>query len=133
MRTRAGVWIDHERARIAFPGDAGLTVVKAHIPSHPRFAHGGGHPGGDSSQGGESERRIEERNRNALDRYLDDVIAALGHPNAILVFGPGEAKQQLAHRLEQQTSRPRPTVTLETSDKLTDAQVVDKVTRHFGT
>lgn len=132
MAMQIGVWIDHSSARIVEAGKDALTVVPSDVPAHTRFTGGGGYPGGQSSQRGGSERRSEERNRNALDRYLDRVIAALGHAEAVLILGPGEAKQQLADRLERASRRPTPALTLETTDKLTDAQIVAKVTTHFG-
>jgi hypothetical protein len=131
MRPQVGVWIDHTKAVIVVVGQATATVVQSGVHGHTRFTGGGGYPGGDSSQGGESERRNEERNRNALDRYFDEVIAALGHADALLIFGPGEAKQQLQARLGQSKAKPQPTIALETADKLTDAQIVAKVSKHF--
>lgn len=132
MRTHVGVWIDHKKAVIVEAGTETVTVVESDVPAHTRFTGGGGYPGSQSSQRGGSERRREERNRNALDRYFDQVIAALGHPEAVLIMGPGEAKRQLADRLGQATTRPQPMLTLETTDKLTDPQIVATVTKHFG-
>lgn len=131
MPTHMGVWIDHKKAVIVAAGGDTATVVESDVPGHTRFTGGGGYPGGQSSQRGGSERRSEERNRNALDHYFDQVIAALGRPDALLILGPGEAKQQLAERLARATTRPRPSLTLETADKLTDAQIVATVTTYF--
>lgn len=132
MRTHVGVWIDHKNAVIVEAGTDTVTVVESDVPAHTRFTGGGGYPGSQISQRGGSERRREERNRNALDRYFDQIIAALGHPEALLVLGPGEAKRQLADRLGRATTRPKPAITIETTDKLTDAQIVAMVTKHFA-
>src|SRR5688572_6924131 len=121
MDARVGIWIDHKKAVIAAAGQHTTTVVQSDVPGHTRFTRGGGYPGGHSSLRGGSERQSEERNRNALDEYFDQVIKALGRPEALLILGPGEAKQQLADRLGHETTRPRPTVTMQASDKLTDA------------
>lgn len=131
MRTQVGVWIDHKKAVIVPAGADTVTVVESDVPPHTRFGGSGGYPGSQSSQRGASERRGEERNRNALDKYFDQVIAALGHPEALLILGPGEAKQQLADRIGRATTRPQPALTLETTDKLTDPQIVATVTKHF--
>jgi hypothetical protein len=131
MNTHAGVWIDHKRAVIAVAGRNTTTVVESDVPGHTRFTGGGGHPDGSSSQGGGSERKSEERNRNALDQYFDEVIKALGHAEALLIFGPGEAKQQLVERLGHVTTRPKPAITMDTADKLTDAQIIAKVSKYF--
>jgi hypothetical protein len=78
MIAHVGVWIDHKKAVIVVAGQHTATVLQSDVPGHARFTGGGGYPGGDSSQGGGSERRNEEPHRKALDRYFDDVIAALG-------------------------------------------------------
>lgn len=132
MRTHVGVWIDHKKAVIVEAGTDTVTVVESDVPAHTRFTGSGGYPGSQSAQRGGSERRNEERNRNALDQYFDQVTTALGHPEALLIVGPGEAKRQLADRLGRATTRPQPAVTLETTDKLTDAQIVAMVTKHFS-
>lgn len=132
MNSDIGVWIDHARAVIVIAGEHTTRIVPSDVPGHTRFTGGGGYPGSDSSQRGASEKRREERHRNALDHYFDTVIAALGHPQALFVFGPGEAKQQLVARLERSRIRPRPAIAVETADKLTDAQVVEAVTTHFA-
>jgi hypothetical protein len=49
----------------------------------------------------------------------------------LLIFGPGEAKLQLKERLGHLTARPRPTIDIETTDDLTEAQIVAKVEGHF--
>ena len=131
MNTHVGVWIDHKKAVIVAAGQDSATVVQSDVPGHTRYTGGGGYPGGHSSQRAGSERQREERNRNALDDYFDRVIAALGHPRALLILGPGDAKQQLAFRLGHATTRPRPTVATETADKLTDAQVRARVSQYF--
>ena len=131
MSTHVGVWIDHKKAVIVAAGQDTATVVKSDVPAHTRFTGGGGYPGSDSSQRGGSERQSEERNRHALDHYFDRVIAAVGHVEALLILGPGEAKQQLAHRLGRSTVRPQPTITMDTTDKLTDAQIIAKVSKYF--
>ena len=131
MNTRVGVWIDHKKAVIVAAGQNTATVVQSDVPGHTRHTGGGGYPGGHSSLRGGSERRREERNRNALDEYFDRVIAALGHPDALLILGPGEAKQQLADRLGHTTTRPRPTVAMGPADKLTNPQIIAKVSKYF--
>lgn len=133
MNTHVGVWIDHKKAVIVADGQDATTVVQSDVPGHTRYTGGSGYPGGHSSSRGGSERQLEERNRNALDAYFDRVITALGHPEALLILGPGEAKQQLADRLGQATTRPKPTVAMETTDKLTDPQIIAKISKYFTT
>jgi hypothetical protein len=48
----------------------------------------------------------------------------LGQPEALLIFGPGEAKLQLKERLSRSKALPERIVGIETADKLTDPQIV---------
>ena len=131
MTGQVGVWIDHEKALIVAAGQDTVTAVPSHVRGHPRFKGGGGYPEGDSSQGGGSEKRTEERHSNELKRFFDEVVAKIGRPETVLIFGPGEAKHQFADRLRHATARPQPAITIEASDRLTDAQVAAKVSSYF--
>ena len=64
--------------------------------------------------------------------YYDEVIGQLGKPDALLLFGPGEAKLQLKERLGRSTVSSESIVAVESTDKLTDPQIVAKVKEHFG-
>jgi hypothetical protein len=50
--------------------------------------------------------------------------------HSILIFGPGEAKDELQKQLEGQALGER-IVGMETADKLTDGQIAAKVRQHF--
>jgi stalled ribosome rescue protein Dom34 len=78
------------------------------------------------------EKKYEERYRQHLDRYYDAVISQLRHPEALLILGPGEVKLQLKERLSRSKALPESTVSIETTDKLTDSEIVVKVKEHFG-
>jgi hypothetical protein len=67
-----------------------------------------------------------------LDQYYDDVISQLGRPDAFLLFGPGEAKLQLKERLGRSQVSSESIVAVESTDKLTDPQIMAKVNEHYG-
>jgi hypothetical protein len=58
--------------------------------------------------------------------------ASWGNPEAVLLFGPGEAKLQLKERLSRSKALAERIVGIETTDKLTDPQIVAKVKEHYG-
>ena len=86
--------------------------------------------GGRQDAGGE--KRYEERYRQHLNQYYDEVISHLGQPEALLLLGPGEAKLQLKERLSHSKALPKCIVGVETTDKLTEPQIVAKVKEHSG-
>ena len=105
---QTGVWIDHSKAVIVAASAERITsmTLEHDAEPHARGLH--------------------------LDRYYDEVISQLGHPDALLIFGPGEAKLQLRERVSHSTALAACLVALETTDKLTDPQIVAKVRKHYG-
>jgi hypothetical protein len=59
------------------------------------------------------------------------VVAGLRSASAILLFGPGEAKGELKNRLERDRLDLRIN-RVETSDKMTERQILEKVRRHYS-
>ena len=125
MNQKVGIWIDHKRAVIVSASADGVTtkILESEVGAHPRYS---------GQQDGGGEKKYEERHDQGLDRYYDDVISQLGRPEAFLIFGPGEAKLELKERLSRTKAFSGRTVDVETSDKLTDPQIVAKVKAHFG-
>jgi hypothetical protein len=71
-----------------------------------------------------------ERSRHISTCTYDAVVACIRDAEAILVFGPGEAKGELKKRLKKANLSGR-IVGMETVDKMTDHQVASKVRQHF--
>jgi len=119
---KIGVWIDHKKAVIvcATAGRVTATTLASEVGSHPRFA---GH------EDGGGEKKYEHRHTEHLDHYYDEVIRQLGEPAALMIFGPGEAKLELQARLGRTLLEH--VVSLETTDKMTDPQIVAKVKGHY--
>ena len=92
----------------------------------------GAHPRYSGQEGGRGEKKYERRHSEQLDRYDDDIISQLGLPDALLIFGPGEARLELKERLSRSKALSECTVDIETADKLTVPQIVAKVKEHFG-
>ena len=126
MSDKAGIWIDHERAIIVFASEDHVRtqMVESRVEGHPRY-------GGQQDGGGE--KKYEERHRQHLDRFYDEVIGRLAAINELLILGPGEAKLELNERLSRSKATPRRTIEIETTDRLTDPQLVAKVQQHFRT
>ena len=124
MNRLAGVWIDHTKAVIVSASEGRITTrtVESDVDAHPHY-------GGQQDGGGE--KKYEERHRQSLDRYYDEVIAHLGAPEALLIFGPGEAKLELKGRLGRSVTPSQTSIDIETAGRLTDPQIVAKVKEHF--
>ena len=124
MGGELGIWIDHKKAFV-------VTIAAGHVSTKTVVSDVGPHAHYAGSQEGGGEKKFEARHGHELDRYYDDVISQIGEPDALLIFGPGEAKLQLRDRLARSTVRPEITVAVESADKLTEPQIVAKVTEHY--
>jgi hypothetical protein len=134
MDHKIGVWIDHRKAVIVFASAGHVTAktVASGVRRHTRYSNRIGHPTPGGPQDGGGEKKYEERYGQQLHRYYDQVISQLGQPESVLIFGPGEAKLQLRERLSCSKSLSKCVDGIETIDKLTDAQIVAKVKKHYG-
>ncbi len=125
MGQAVGVWVDHKKAVI-------VSIAAGEVTTRTLTSGVGAHPHYSGSQDGGGEKKYEEHHTQDLDRYYDDVIGQLGKPDAVLLFGPGEAKLQLKERLGRSKASSESIVAVESTDKLTDPQIVAKVKEHFG-
>jgi len=134
MNHKVGIWIDHKKAIIVFASADPVTAktIESDAGPHARYSGRAGYPASDGPQAGRGEKKYEERYGQLLDRYYDEVISQLGQPEALLIFGPGEAKLQLKERLSSSKVLSEHIVQIETTDKLTDPQIVAKVKEHYG-
>ena len=108
MNHKVGIWIDHRKAVIVSALAERLTslTLESDVGPHARYSERAG--------------------------YYDEVIRQLGQPDALLIFGPGDAKLQFQEHLTQAKSLLACDVGVETTESLTDPQIVAKVRQHYG-
>jgi hypothetical protein len=109
--------------RVSLGDRVTAETLESDVGPHTRYS---------GPQDGGGEKKYEDRHGQHLDRYYDEVISQLGQPEAVLIFGPGEAKLQLKERLSRSKALAERIVGIETTDKLTDPQIVAKVKEHYG-
>jgi len=129
MKSAAGLWIDHSQARIVMISAEGEKTehIRSDMEKHVRYSGGSRFDGpGTSLEEDQQDRRFG----NELSQYYDKVITVIREAEAILIFGPGEAKGELQHRLEHEKLGGQ-IVGVETADKMTDRQIAAKVRKHF--
>jgi hypothetical protein len=133
MKSKVGLWIDHRKAIVVAMTDKGErnALIVSNTESQPRRS-------GDSRLKGPYEPRqvpaddIRQRAYTGhINRYYDAIIAAIGDAEAVLIFGPGEAKNELKKRLDRKNMGER-IAAVETSDKMTSRQITAKVRKHFA-
>jgi len=132
MKTLAGLWIDHRQAVIVILSDKGEETrrVKSHVEKQLRRSGRSVSKGSFESQMMPADNSREREYSGHLANYYDDVIACLRPAEEILLFGPGEAKGEFRKRIERNKLDVRIT-RCETSDKLTERQISQKVRRYY--
>ena len=134
MNHNVGIWIDHKKAVIVSASADRVTVktLESDVGPHAHYSGRAGSQTSDGPHEGGGEKNYEGRYDQHLDQYYDEVISQLGQPEALFIFGPGEAKLQLKERLSHSKTMPERPVGIETTDKLTDPQIIAKVKEHYG-
>src|SRR5579862_1783052 len=125
MKTHVGMWIDHRRVVIVSPSDVGYEtkVILSHANRQPGRIDGERSTESFESLLVKADDVSDRKFQQHLNTYYDEVIDYVHDAGSLLIFGPGEAKGELAKRLAREKPAGR-TVKVETADKLTDRQIV---------
>ncbi len=133
MKKQAGLWIDHQKAVLVIVTDGReeKKLILSNTEKNARFSgdHHSKTPYG--AYRGSYESTRDRRFSNNLNQYYDEVISAFRGAEAVLIFGPGEAKGEIEKRLQRKHFRGQ-VVSIETADKMTDRQVSARINRHFS-
>jgi hypothetical protein len=124
MSKQVGLWIDH-RACVVLTITDGIEETKkvnSNMEKHVRFSGG--------AQASSEEDIRDNKFAGHLNQYYTEVMASLHDADAILIFGPGEAKGELQHHLESKGLGSR-IVAIEAADKMTDRQIAAKIRQRF--
>jgi hypothetical protein len=132
VTNKTGIWIDHRKAVIVsiLPEGEQIDTVLSNVEKHAQR-------GGDLPLKGSYEAKqvpADDKRQRALtghlNLYYDAIIAKTAAADALFVFGPGEAKDELNRRLEHKHLSSR-VVAVETSEAMTDRQISAKVRMYF--
>ncbi len=128
MKAIKGLWIDHRKAVIVAVTDKGEDVkeIDSHVEKQPSRFEGVRSTTPYPAQLIPADDSQQRDLTGHLDKYYDDVISHLRDAELILIFGPGEAKGELAKRIESSGLAGR-IAGIETVDKMTDRQIAAKV------
>ena len=133
MKTNVGLWIDHRKAIIVTITDKGAAIGLTVSAVEKQLRRTGSTP----LKGPYSALQVPADNVkkrifvNHLNVYYDMVIASLAKVDSILIFGPGDAKNELVKRLKKHKLDGR-VVSVKTSDKMTTKQIAARVQKYFG-
>jgi stalled ribosome rescue protein Dom34 len=124
MKREVGLWIDHKKAVIFSLANEGAEIKRISSELKKNVPTSGG------AQKESADVQGNKRLADHLNNYYDEVVNYICDAESILIFGPGEAKDELKKRLESRKLYQR-VVGFETAEKMTDNQIVVKVRQRF--
>ena len=132
MHSNIGLWIDHRKAVIVVRSGSGedVSIVQSGAERQPGRIDGEKSSESFESQHVQADDVRDRKFTQHLNAFYDEVIACIHQAESLLIFGPGEAKGELAKRLALEKPAER-TVRIETADKMTDHQIAARVSDHF--
>jgi hypothetical protein len=133
MKKQIGIWIDRRQAIVVSLTDSKETIktLVSEFEKHVPTTGGGRAPKPYGAQEIVAGDRVERRIEHHLDRYYDEVMAELAQADAIVLFGPGQAKGEMKKRLERSKVLSKKLKAVETVDKMTETQIRSKVKEFF--
>jgi stalled ribosome rescue protein Dom34 len=134
MSVKVGIWIDHRKAVIVrLDGETvEVEALESGLEKRVRLAGGSRSRTLYGPQDIASESQRDRRYAKHVNEYYARVLKSVGRVSAILVFGPGEAKQELIDRIDEAARFRNASTEMKRSDKLTQRQIVARVKQHFG-
>jgi len=132
MKKKAGLWVDHRKAIVVLLTHQNTETRLIESKSEKQLRRTGDSPfnGPYEAQSVPADDSQEAKLTGSLNRFYDEVITCLSEADSILLFGPGEAKGELHKRMAGNNLGKR-IVGIETTDKMTEKQIVAKVKQFF--
>ena len=132
MKTTVGLWIDHQKAVVVVVSKQGEETreIDSGVESQPGRLAGVRSTTPYESQLVQADDSHERKLTGHLHEFYDKVIASIRDAETILIFGPGEAKDELKKRLVRDKLDGR-IAAVQTADKMTDREIAAKVREYF--
>lgn len=124
---KVGIWIDHRKAVIVnINPDSKETLKTLMSKVEPRVRMSGGWRGKKPGVpwGIASETRRDEKFKQHLNAYYDQVVEEIKDSEKIMIMGPGEAKGEFIKVIEKNKDLGKRIIKVATKDKMTDNQIL---------
>jgi hypothetical protein len=133
VNTKVGLWIDHRKAVVVAITAQGeeLKELMSEVEKQPRRSGDSPLKGGYEPVQVPADDSLQRALTGNLNIYYDAVIECVRDAESILIFGPGEAKNELKERFEA-NHLGKCVVNVVAADKMTDRQIVAKTRQHFS-
>ena len=132
MKKNVGLWIDHRKAVIVFLAgqEEEIKIVKSNVERQIQRAAASRSGGSFESQAVPSDDRQQREFTEHLSSFYNEIISCIRDAVSILIFGPGEPKEELKKHIENEGLGGL-IIGVETTDRMTDHQIAAKARQYF--
>lgn len=129
MYTLYGIWIDHRSAAIVKSSKLGEMSVQ-HVSSDVEpHIHGSGESNEHLTIA--NQHRHEERRQNEMKAFCREVLKHVMDADELVIFGPGTAKFDMKHEIEDHKVLAEKLKGVETTDQLSEAELKEYLKGYF--
>ena len=127
-----GLWIDHKKAVFVIQTEQGENIqqIESEVGRHVHYRGASNSKSPFSAQYQQGDDQLDNKFTEQLNKFYEKVIAQIREADAVLIFGPGEAKRELEKRIAHEKVKV-PVMKIETADKMTERQIAAKVRNYF--
>lgn len=128
MYTYYGIWIDHRQAFVLKANKMAEITVQHFMSDVEAHNHGGET---EEHLSVVNQHRHQERRNNEMKAFSREIVKHLADADEILIFGPGTAKHDFKHELEDHKVLAEKLKGVESADQLTEAEMEEFVKKFF--
>ena len=135
MKRQTGIWIDSSKAIIvALDGDTEkITEIDSEVENSVYHNKEGNKGTFSAGHHGDSDKKFDIRKEQELDYFIKSVLSYVKKSDELIVFGPAQTKTKLEKKLmTDHLIEPGKLKAVETADKMTLNQIVEKVRRFYN-
>lgn len=130
MHNLYGIWVDHAHAHIVRSNLLGDNMTIIELTSGVEPHH---HAGINDEEHHTiaNQHAHDHRRSNQMHAFCEEIVKHIADADEIAVFGPGTAKHDFKHELEKHKVLHDKLVAVETTDKLSEAELKAFVKKVF--
>lgn len=130
-----GIWLDHREVFLIWASDDGVVDTQHTTADYPERVEKGGlaRSGGVGVYGGVAPHSDPSDKQHKLARHFyDRIYKAARKAQAVFIFGPGLAKQELRKRLGEHRDFNGRIQAVESAERMTEPQMAARVREFFS-
>jgi len=124
-----GIWVDHSHAFVIHSNKSGDMTIKK-IGSDVEPHHHSGIQAGEH-QTVTNQNSHEERRKNSMKAFAKELVSQVMNADELVIFGPGVAKHDVKHEVENHKPLAQKLKGVETTDKLNEHELKEYVKTFF--